>query len=420
MKTAILGGGASGLSCAIELKRRCPDADVIVYEKLDAPAKKLLATGNGRCNLSNREVDVSCYNGDSSLLYTVLEPFGTKECLRFFDSLGLITTEEDGRLYPQSMSAASVRDVLLQEVDRLGIPVITGFQVESIEPQEHGYRINGTESADFVVLALGGKAAAMHGTDGDGYRILKTLGVRYAPISPALVQLVTENPDAEALKGTRVRGTISLHREDGVLLAQEDGEIQFTAYGLSGIAAMQLSGDAAVLTKTEHPFVTLDLCPGMTQGDLELYLEDRRKACAGRPASQLLTGLVQKNVSAAVLRTADVDANADAATVRDIVLARIARTLKGWRFPVDGDARIQGRTGHPRRRTGHGAEGTFAGERPPRRPLLLRRTPERGRPLRRLQPALRLGFRHSGGKGDCATCLGSMNSNSRWTISRRI
>lgn len=324
MKTAILGGGASGLACAITLKTLCPDMDVTVYEKLPEAGKKLLATGNGRCNLTNAETDVSFYNGSSSILHTVLDGFDTQKCLRFFDTLGLLTAEEDGRIYPLSRNAASVRNVLLQELDRLEVPVVTDFAVRSVEKDGHEFVINGTVRADFAVMALGGKAASMHGTDGDGYRILKQLGVRYSPISPALVQLTTDGPTAGELKGVRVHGVISLFRESGALVAQETGEILFTDYGLSGIAAMQLSGDSAVLAKTEHPYVTLDLCPQLSADELKLYLEDRADRCNNQPRTALLTGLLNDRVAEAVIKEAGT------------APAALADTIKAFRFPVTG------------------------------------------------------------------------------------
>ncbi len=123
MRTLIIGAGASGLAAAITLKRECPRMDVVLVEKLSEPGRKILATGNGRCNLTNTDISVSWYHGDSSLIYSVLNDFQTEDCLDFFHSLGLLTLEEEGRVYPLSMNAATVRNVLLEEVERLGITV---------------------------------------------------------------------------------------------------------------------------------------------------------------------------------------------------------------------------------------------------------------------------------------------------------
>ena len=332
----ILGGGASGIACAIAIKQLKPDSNVTVYEKLAEPGHKILAAGNGRCNLSNTNMDISFYNGDSSILYHVLSPFGTEQCTRFFESIGLVTTEEDGRIYPLSMNAASVRTVLLNEADRLGVKFKTNFKVSSLESSSGHFVINGSENADIVIFALGGKAAAVHGTDGDGYRILRDLGIRYAPISPALVQLTTESRKAAGLKGVRFRGDISLYTQSGELVGRENGEILFTDYGLSGIAAMQLSGDASVLSKTEHPTASLDLCTAMTQAELRLYLADRREALSMRPATELLPGILNEKIAAAVMKDAGISSDLLAGMLEDEELDKLADCIKHFDFTITG------------------------------------------------------------------------------------
>lgn len=337
MKTVIVGGGASGLVAAITLKRNMPSMEVVVLEKLEEPAKKLLATGNGRCNLSNAEIDVSCYHGDSSTIYQVLNTFGTGDCLDFFHSLGLLTLEEEGRLYPFTMNAATVRDVLLQEADRLGVVFQTGFRVRSIEP---GFTLFGQDpasmpvSADYLLLALGGKAAAVHGTDGDGYPILKQLGIRYAPISPALTALLLDD-SVRPLKGLRVRGSASLY--DGEqLVAKETGELQFTENGLSGIPALQLSGDAAVLVKQGAPSLSLDFCPMLPDLAVLDYLRDRADVCRDGMVGELLTGLLQDRLAGFLLPRVGLSGDRTITSLGIQDLANLAELLKACPFPVTG------------------------------------------------------------------------------------
>lgn len=338
MRTVIIGGGASGLAAAITLKRACPEMDVVVLEKLDEPGRKLLATGNGRCNLSNTDIDISRYQGDSALLYPVLDAFGTEDCLDFFHSLGLLTTEEDGRIYPLSMNAATVRNVLLEEVSRLGVEVLTGFAAGSVEP---GFRVTEKDgdrsvSADYVLMALGGKADAAHGTDGDGYPILKQLGIRYAPISPALTALLLRE-DTRPLKGIRFRGTASLRSSSGDLLAAESGELQFTDNGLSGIPAFQLSGDAAVLTKAGPISMTVDFCPNLPDVAVLSYLRDRASSCApDEPALRLLTGVVREPVARLLLRTGGIEADTPVDRLGVQELANLAGLIKEYPFTVTG------------------------------------------------------------------------------------
>ncbi|MBR1705118.1 MAG: aminoacetone oxidase family FAD-binding enzyme [Clostridia bacterium] len=338
MRTVIIGAGASGLAAAITLKRECPPMDVVLLEKLDALGKKLLATGNGRCNLTNTSIDVSAYHGDSSTVYHVLNAFGAEECLDFFHSLGLLTLEEEGRVYPLSMNAATVRNLLLEEVSRLGVEVRTDFPVGALEP---GFTITnkaGTETltADFVLLALGGKADAVHGTDGDGYPLLKKLGIRYAPISPALTALLTD-PKVKPLKGLRFRGSAGLFREDGTLLGREEGEFQFTANGLSGIPAFQLSGDAAVFTKQEALTALLDFCPNLPDIALFQYLQDRMYAGnPEEPVLHLLTGVLQEKLARFLLEDKGLSPETPVHRLGTQDLADLAGFLKNWPLPVTG------------------------------------------------------------------------------------
>lgn len=328
---AILGGGASGLAGAISLGRELEgsglDYQITVYEKLSTPAKKILVTGNGRCNLSNKDVDISRYNGDSPLLSYVLNQFTTEDCIDFFHSLGLLLREEDGRLYPYSLHASSVRDVLLAECQRLSITIQTDSPLQTLAYKDGSFIINGMDTADYVLFALGGKAAAAQGTDGDGYRILKSLGIRYAPISPALVQLKTGHPEdlaaVKRLKGTRARVRISLHEENGKLAGVEDGEILFTDYGISGIATMQLSSDANTMNK---PYLTIDFCPDLRDIDVYQYLKDCRQMRPGCPAEDLLIGLVHRKIAREILKRADPND-----------LASIAEQVKAFRLDITGN-----------------------------------------------------------------------------------
>lgn len=338
MRTLILGAGASGLAAAITLKREAPHMDVVLVEKLDEPGRKILATGNGRCNLTNTDISVSCYHGDSSLIYTVLNGFQTEDCLDFFHTLGLLTLEEDGRIYPLTMNAATVRNVLLEEADRLGVRVERNFAVASIAP---GFQVTDKSGArvlhgDFVLMALGGKADAAHGTDGDGYPLLKQLGIRYAPISPALTALKTEGK-IRPLKGLRFRGGATLLDGKGNLIGREEGEYQFTENGLSGIPALQLSGDAAVLTKTQTLTALLDFCPNLPDLAVFDYLQDRMMhGGPDEPTRHLLTGLLQEKLARFLLAEMGLSETAPVHRLKTQDLASLAETLKGWPLNVIG------------------------------------------------------------------------------------
>ena len=309
MDYIIVGGGASALSCAITLKRealrKSLDIRVRILEKNSSVGKKILATGNGRCNLTNMYMNKCFFNADASLAALILDSFSTDDCISFFDSIGLKTASEEGRVYPLTFNALSVLTLLIEECENLGVELITDTTVDSISKKDRfeisahrtGADNNDSEKqtflADVCILALGGKAAKIHGTDGDGYRILKALGIRYNPIHPALVQIKTEGTKTKPLHGVRVQGTIAI---DGC--GTETGEILFTDYGVSGIAAMQLSGNVAeALSSEKKPIIHIDLCPTMSKEEIVEYIKSRLKSNKGLSIGEALLGIINPKLS---------------------------------------------------------------------------------------------------------------------------
>ncbi len=307
MKVAILGGGASGLAAAITLKRENPKIDVTIFEKNDDLGKKLLVTGNGRCNLSNFVVQHECYNGDHPLIHTVIDDFDAVEALGFFNSLGLKIREEDGRLYPYSMSAKTVQDLLKIEIRRLNIKTELNCKVESLDTTPEGkFKIN-KKVYDKVILALGGKV----NSDGDGYKILKALKIKYNPITPALVQVKTEENYTKQLKGVRARGVVFLREEDDSddkPIKYQEGEIQFTEYGLSGIPVMQLSGDIAQMTKRgEKPQINICFTPDLGLKDVNEYIYNQIDN--GKKGPEILYGIVNEKIAEVIYTISNGDTN---------------------------------------------------------------------------------------------------------------
>ena len=223
MTEIIIGAGASGLACAIRLKQNMPNDEVILLERLDTLGKKILATGNGRCNLSNEHAK------------------HYKEVINFFNNIGLKTkSDSEGRIYPYSNQAATVRDMLEKECIRLGVQIITDCTVKSVDRDLIVSTDCGMFYADSVIVAAGGMAQSSLGSNGSGYEMLKNLGHRITPLSPALVQLISSSKYPRQLKGQRVKGNMKILL-DGECVKQEYGEILFTDYGLSGIVSMNLS-----------------------------------------------------------------------------------------------------------------------------------------------------------------------------------
>jgi len=291
----IIGAGASGLAAAIAAAQA--GERVLLLEKNARVGKKILVTGNGRCNLSNRHVETHEYH-NKDFAAPALQSFGAAECEAFFASLGLALQEDaEGRFYPRSNTAASVLDALRFGVLRAGAEIRCDMPVTQISPAPDGFFLNDNILARKVILAAGGCAAPAQGSDGSGFGLLRRLGHNVIQPQPALVQIKCESPLLGLLKGLRVRAAAKIERH-GKALRRADGEILFTEDGLSGIAAMELSRDAQ-----KDCIVVLDLLPDYSQEELNVLLVQWQSACPEYTASQLLAGLLPKRVAEAVVRS---------------------------------------------------------------------------------------------------------------------
>ena len=257
MTTIIIGAGASGLACAVRLKQNAPRCSVTILERMPQPGKKILATGNGRCNLSNINAD-HC-----------------SEVTGFFNALGLVTrADSEGRIYPYSNQASTVVDILTEKCRELGVKIITDCTVTDIDRSLSVITDKGTFTADHIVIAAGGKAQKSLGSDGSGYSLLKSLGHSITPLFPALVQLTSSSRYPRILKGHRVKCNMTIQL-DGTSVKQEYGEVLFTDYGLSGIVTMNLSDIVSKNFAEKEPkkcHAVLDLIPEMQINELEKYL----------------------------------------------------------------------------------------------------------------------------------------------------
>lgn len=325
----ILGGGASGLAAAIEAARQ--GADVTVLEKLDRVGKKILATGNGRCNLLNIHASPADYN-DPPFVERVFAQFGVQSDADFFRSLGLLTAvDSEGRVYPRSNAASSVLDVLRLECARLGVRFLCGEAATSIRRENGAFVLNGSLRARAVIVACGGKASPAHGTDGSGYRLLQAFGHACTDLRPALVQLRTDPDFVKGLKGLRAAVTLTLQTPQGDAFASQ-GEVLFADYGLSGIVAMELARYAA-----DGGTLFIDFLPDMDDGQTYAFLQQARQRGGSGPLEQLLLGAVHSRIGQAVLREAlHRKLTAPCETLTDTELQTLAKALKAFPVPVRG------------------------------------------------------------------------------------
>lgn len=241
-KVAIIGAGASGLVCSITAA--CRDVEVVLFDKNSFAGKKLLATGNGRCNYWNSDQDLSHYHSSEkeNLPFIITDDI-KNEVLPFFESIGVVPIIRNGYYYPLSNQASSIQNLLQEEAQRRG--VIFAFDTEVINAWKEGEQFvietkEGKEYFDDLVIATGSKASPKTGSDGFGYTLAKKFGHTLAPVKPALVQLVTNGDFLKEWSGVRTNCIVSLYEDDHFVKAEE-GEIQLTDYGVSGICVFNLS-----------------------------------------------------------------------------------------------------------------------------------------------------------------------------------
>ncbi|MEE0944361.1 MAG: aminoacetone oxidase family FAD-binding enzyme [Clostridia bacterium] len=290
-KIAIIGGGAAGLAIACIIGK---GAEVTIYERNERVGKKLLSTGNGRCNLLNTNLSPKQLKSENSnIIPQILGMSAVSQVMTFFENLGLLMRiENEGRVYPLCNQAAAVLDVLRYEAAEKGVLIRCDFCVSEITKKGNGFDIHSKDGkrsyADIVILACGGMAAPKTGSDGIGYKLAEALGHSVTTLTPALVALKSETSFTAPLKGIRCKAGIKLV-SDKTELFSESGEIQFTDYGISGIAAMQLSRHIENSCK-----VVIDFAEEYNKD----YILHRIKKAAekGREAQELALGIVQKRV----------------------------------------------------------------------------------------------------------------------------
>ena len=269
---AVVGGCAAGMAAAINAKRLNPKLNIVIIEKLPRLGKKILATGNGRCNLTNVGAAASDYK-NSDFVAEVFEKYPPEMVVGFFESMGLLTyTDSEGRVYPRSNMAASVLDALRCEVDGLGIEVICNTLVMQIKKQNGGFEINGEFFCKKLIIATGGKASPSQGSDGSGYTLAKQLGHTVTSLYPSLVPL-TVRENVKPLKGVRARNVELTLKTDRVI-RKTRGELLFTDNGISGIAAMELASSAEETLDCVKckAFTNVDFVPDMSMTELVDYL----------------------------------------------------------------------------------------------------------------------------------------------------
>ena len=339
IKIAIIGAGASGLAAAVFASYKAESlgikADITLFEANSRVGKKILVTGNGRCNFTNENVSATHFRGESDFAYNVYSRFDSAKAVEFFRTLGLYSkSDASGRVYPLSLQATSVLDVLRYEISKNSVKEITDTKVTSLKRSGKGFLINGSFYADKVILATGGKAAPVQGSDGSGFSLLAPFSIDCSLLLPALTPIVCQD-FTKALKGIRAQGTISV-KCDGKTVASDTGEIQYTDYGLSGIPSMQVSRYAAKLLAEGRKDVVavVDSAPAFSCDELKAMLREIVNSHPGFTGEMLLGSIMPKKLGAYLLSEISINPMKETGRLHDAVIDRIVSVVKNKKYKI--------------------------------------------------------------------------------------
>ncbi|MGM9899652.1 MAG: NAD(P)/FAD-dependent oxidoreductase [Bacilli bacterium] len=347
-RTVVIGGGTSGIFAAIQIKELCPSMEVVLVERLERIGKKILATGNGRCNFSNSHVNSTKYN-NSSFVGPIIGKLSYSDLCNKLEEMGLMMTEDsEGRAYPYSESANSFLDILRINMKMQGIIEKCNFEVKHILPlvvnKKSKYIVEDTRKqeieADYVVIATGGKAYPILGSNGSGYNLLKPWKVKITDTEPGLVGVKVDPQDVKGLSGIRVKAKVSLwEKKSKKLLWSELGEVLFKEDGLSGIVIMQLASRISryMVNKTVKSFFfDIDLLPQTSENDLLILLIKRQELMKEIETGEFLNGIFAKNIGHLIMKRSKVDLSARVNDLTSKDLIRIVSIIKRFSFEYKG------------------------------------------------------------------------------------
>ena len=353
VRVAVIGGGASGCMAAITAAQA--GADVHIFEKNEKPGKKLYATGNGRCNLTNLHMDDSCYHtrtadkNGSSLIHSAIERYSPADQIRFFADLGVPVYDRDGYVYPRTNQAQTVVRALEKRIAALGIRVHTGCPVRKIRRSQQGTKADDAvfyvdcndreaRAFDTVILCTGGMAGPQYGTTGDGYRLAASFSHRIRTPLPALTALECKGQFLKRAAGVRCRAAVTLYTGNDkkqIREGREEGEVQMTDYGISGIPVMQISGMAArLLESKQRVFVQIDFLPEFSDSAFSDEIERRMREDRSQMLGDLFLGLVHKKILDLLLAEKGLQAEMKARRIGDAGIRQILQSMREYTLEV--------------------------------------------------------------------------------------
>lgn len=357
---AVIGGGAAGLMAAVTAAR-C-GAKTLIIEHMDRVGKKILSTGNGKCNYTNALQGISYYRGeDPAFVLPVFEQFGHEETVQFFKELGIYPKVRKGYFYPASEQAAAVLDVFRMECEYQNVQTVTSCNLKNIKKTTDGYLIDTDKDAfstKKIIFATGLLAAPKTGSDGSAIPYIERFGHHFIDIVPALVGLQGKQSFFKTLAGIRAEVNIDLYIEnehfqdkktaapDGMTgwekACRESGELQLTDYGISGIPVFQISRFATrALHEKKSVCALIDFLPALDEAEAVEMLEERFYNYAhGKDTGEALVGLFNKKLIDVLLKESRIDLHLPAEQIKPGQIKRLCATIKRFRVDVIGSKNI--------------------------------------------------------------------------------
>ncbi len=327
-KLAIIGAGASGLCAAIEANKANPHIEITIFERMQKSGKKLLATGNGRCNFTNNDLSLNHFYGNADFIKTVLSG-NFSDIKNFFNNLGILSYEEDGRIYPRSQQASTIKDTLVKSLETENVIIRTNCCISNIQKSQDGFVVDG-EYFDSVILCGGGKASSVHGSDGSCYKFAEAFGHTLTTLYPALCGLIISDKDLNLLKGVRAECNAKLY-SGNTLLDKDAGEIQFTDKAISGIPIMNLSH---LCENRRYLKITLDLCPEITEKDLFNHVKQGINNSPNNEFEMFLNGIVNLKLGFAIMNRSGIKPQTKCNALKDFQIQEAVYQLKNFEINI--------------------------------------------------------------------------------------
>ena len=337
MKTeiAVIGGGASGMIAAITARKS--GKEVVVLERKDRILKKVLITGNGRCNITNVNANISNYFGKNiSSVENILNSFNPQDTMDFFNGLGIICNEENrGKVYPLSGQASSVVDALRFEAERLGVRIETEFYVRKIEKEGFKFKIYSEErkkiEAGRVIIAAGGQSYPELGSNGSGFELAKELGHSVTKLSPSIVQLKTEKHQVKGLQGIKTDVAVTAYG-DNKKICTYDGELLFTDYGISGNVVFNISFVMSLYKNVEFE---IDFMEKFDYNELYEMLKERKNIMSHLTMENYFNGMINKKLGQFLSKMSGIEKlSKPVKDLNDSEIRKLCTMLKKYRIKI--------------------------------------------------------------------------------------